>query len=157
MLEPMRLFLLLVGGFPELVTRVLGAPTDDLAKELEVHVLESQRVLRSDALERAVYKDIPQAAGVDNPMMLGAALVRARRSGDRRPFTDRHRPTAGHPAAHVRPVPEALACSPSTPSCLQSVPKPIRPCSPASACPAESTAPPDELVGFVYVVRESGA
>ena len=74
MLEPMRLFLLLVGGFPELVTRILGAPTDDLAKELEVHVLESQRVLRSDAVERAIYKDIPQAAGVDNPMMLERLL-----------------------------------------------------------------------------------
>ena len=74
MLEPMRVFLLLVGGFPELVTRVFGAPTDNLGQELEVHVLESQRVLRSGAVERAVYKDIPQAAGVDNPMMLERLL-----------------------------------------------------------------------------------
>ena len=74
MLEPVRLFLLLVGGFPELVTRVLGAPTSDPAQELEVHVLESQRVLRSDAVERAIYKDIPQAAGVDNPLLLERLL-----------------------------------------------------------------------------------
>ena len=38
------------------------------------HVLESQRVLRSDAVERAVYKDIPQSAGVGNPMMLERLL-----------------------------------------------------------------------------------
>ena len=74
MLESMRVFLLLVGGFPELVTRILGAPTDNLGKELEIHVLESQRVLRSDAVERALYKDIPQAAGIDNPLLLERLL-----------------------------------------------------------------------------------
>ena len=74
MLEPMRIFLLLVGGFPELVTRILRPTKDDPAQELEVHVLESQGMLRSDAVERAVYKDIPQAAGIDNPLLLERLL-----------------------------------------------------------------------------------
>ena len=68
-LEAARTFLLLVGGFPELLMPVTET-TGDIAN----HVLESQRVLRSDAVERAVYKDIPQAAGVDNPMMLERLL-----------------------------------------------------------------------------------
>ncbi|MYI18901.1 MAG: ATP-binding protein [Acidimicrobiia bacterium] len=72
-LQGLRTYLLLVGGFAELLVRpVMPVPLsgDDLANQ----VLESQRVLRSDAVERAVYKDIPQAAGVDNPMMLERLL-----------------------------------------------------------------------------------
>ncbi|MGQ0848269.1 MAG: hypothetical protein ACT4OP_04005 [Actinomycetota bacterium] len=37
-------------------------------------VLESQRVLRSDAIERAIYKDIPQSYNIDNPMFLDRLL-----------------------------------------------------------------------------------
>lgn len=63
-----RLFML-VGGFPEL----LGAASRELGDESS-RLLESQQVLRSDAVERTVYKDIPQSFGVDNPMMLERLL-----------------------------------------------------------------------------------
>ena len=43
---------------------------DDEASAL----LQSQRILRNDAIERAIYKDIPQAFGVDNPMLLERML-----------------------------------------------------------------------------------
>jgi predicted AAA+ superfamily ATPase len=61
---------MLVGGFPELLTAVRDRPDDDESSRL----LESQQVLRNDAVERAVYKDIPQSFGVDNPMMLERLL-----------------------------------------------------------------------------------
>lgn len=64
-----RLFML-VGGFPELLTAARDRPDDDEPSRL----LESQQVLRSDAVERAIYKDIPQSFGVDNPMMLERLL-----------------------------------------------------------------------------------
>jgi predicted AAA+ superfamily ATPase len=64
-----RLFML-VGGFPELLTSITTRPDDDESSRL----LESQQVLRNDAVERAVYKDIPQSFGVDNPMMLERLL-----------------------------------------------------------------------------------
>lgn len=64
-----RLFML-VGGFPELLTAARDHPEDDESSRL----LESQQVLRSDAVERAIYKDIPQSFGVDNPMMLERLL-----------------------------------------------------------------------------------
>lgn len=63
-----RLFML-VGGFPELLTSITGRSNDESSK-----LLESQQVLRNDAVERAVYKDIPQSFGVDNPMMLERLL-----------------------------------------------------------------------------------
>lgn len=63
-----RLFML-VGGFPELLTAA-DRPDEDEPNRL----LESQQVLRNDAVERAVYKDIPQSFGVDNPMMLERLL-----------------------------------------------------------------------------------
>ena len=70
-----RTFLLLVGGFPELLMGTITKESDERTGEKVVnHVLESQRVLRSDAVERAVYKDIPQSAGVGNPMMLERLL-----------------------------------------------------------------------------------
>ena len=37
-------------------------------------LLQSQRTLRNDAVERAIYKDIPQAFGVDNPLVLERML-----------------------------------------------------------------------------------
>ena len=73
-LEGLRTVLMFEGGFPELLFRPIEASSKDSAENLEHHVLESQRVLRSDAVERAVYKDIPQAAGVDSPMMLERLL-----------------------------------------------------------------------------------
>ena len=64
-----RLFML-VGGFPELLTLARDRPGDDEPSRL----LESQQVLRADAVERAIYKDIPQSFGVDNPVMLERLL-----------------------------------------------------------------------------------
>lgn len=64
-----RLFML-VGGFPELLTAARDRPDEDEASRL----LESQQVLRADAVERAIYKDIPHSFGVDNPMMLERLL-----------------------------------------------------------------------------------
>lgn len=69
-LEGLRTYLSFVGGFPELLVGPIQAPSDPDAKDLRHHILESQRILRSDAVERAVYKDIPQTTNVDNPMML---------------------------------------------------------------------------------------
>ena len=57
---------LLTGGFPELLLSP-GTPTD---LTQPARLLESQRVLYGDAVERAIYKDIPQAFGVDNPALL---------------------------------------------------------------------------------------
>ena len=61
---------MLVGGFPELLV------TDHRRGHIEEQdrVLDSQQILRSDAVERAIYKDIPQSFGVDNPIMLERLL-----------------------------------------------------------------------------------
>jgi len=59
--------LLLIGGFPELLT---AAPRPDEVSEL----LRSQRVLRSDAVERTIYKDIPQAFSIGEPPKLERLL-----------------------------------------------------------------------------------
>lgn len=58
---------LLLGGFPELL---IGAGEQDDPARL----LRSQQVLRSDSVERAIYKDIPQSFGVDSPMALERLL-----------------------------------------------------------------------------------
>ena len=60
----------LTGGFPELLIADKARPDLDDASRL----LQSQRILRNDAVERAVYKDIPQAFSVNNPMMLERLL-----------------------------------------------------------------------------------
>lgn len=60
---------LLTGGFPELLVPQSATP-DPGELTLPQRLLESQRVLRSDAVERAIYQDIPQAFGVDNPALL---------------------------------------------------------------------------------------
>lgn len=57
------------GGFPELLVSLQSAP-DDLPNRL----LESQRTLRNDAIERAIYKDIPQAFNIDHPQTLERLL-----------------------------------------------------------------------------------
>lgn len=67
----LRRSFMLVGGFPELLlTERLGAPGRDDGARL----LASQQLLRADAVERAVYKDIPQSYGVDSPMRLERLL-----------------------------------------------------------------------------------
>jgi uncharacterized protein len=70
-LEPLRRAarrLMLVGGFPELLDE-LGDDLDEASA-----ALESQRTLRSDAVERAIYKDIPQSFGIESPLMLERVL-----------------------------------------------------------------------------------
>lgn len=69
-LGALRRQFMLVGGFPELLTAARDRPDTDESNRL----LESQQVLRNDAVERAIYKDIPQSFGVDNPMMLERLL-----------------------------------------------------------------------------------
>jgi predicted AAA+ superfamily ATPase len=66
--EQRRRFLL-TGGFPEL----LLAGEAQAADEASV-LLQSQRTLRNDSIERAIYKDIPQAFGVENPLLLERTL-----------------------------------------------------------------------------------
>jgi uncharacterized protein len=61
---------LLTGGFPELLIADKARPDLDDASRM----LQSQRILRNDAVERAVYKDIPQAFDVKNPIMLERLL-----------------------------------------------------------------------------------
>lgn len=68
-LEDRRRRFLLTGGFPELLIANLAQQV----REGDA-LLQSQRTLRSDAVERAIYKDIPQAFGVENPMMLERLL-----------------------------------------------------------------------------------
>ena len=72
-LERWRLVFLFTGGFPELLARH-GPGSASNHKNLAESLLESQRTLRSDAVERAVYKDIPQSYGVDDPMLLERLL-----------------------------------------------------------------------------------
>jgi predicted AAA+ superfamily ATPase len=55
------------GGFPELLLNS-GAADD------RTELLRSQQILRSDAVERAIYKDIPQSFGVDSPLTLERLL-----------------------------------------------------------------------------------
>lgn len=60
----------LMGGFPEL----LALDRDPIERDPTSLLLRSQEQLRSDAVERAVYKDIPQSFGIDNPMVLERLL-----------------------------------------------------------------------------------
>lgn len=60
---------MLTGGFPELLIRARDTQEDE-----ESSLLLSQRTLRTDAVERAIYKDIPQAFGVDHPLLLERLL-----------------------------------------------------------------------------------
>lgn len=59
--------LMITGGFPELVTTLGEADERTL-------VFRSQQVLRDDAIERAIYKDIPQTYQVRDPMQLERLL-----------------------------------------------------------------------------------
>jgi uncharacterized protein len=60
---------LLTGGFPELLI-----PDEAAMRDEDSLLLQSQRILRNDAIERALYKDIPQAFGVDNPLVMERLL-----------------------------------------------------------------------------------
>lgn len=66
----LRRVFILTGGFPELLVNLVPNTESDE----EFALLQSQRILRNDAVERAVYKDIPQAFGIDNPMVLERVL-----------------------------------------------------------------------------------
>ncbi len=68
-LPHLRRALLLTGGFPELLAPAAADDEDEGST-----LLRSQRTLRSDAVERAIYKDIPQAFGIDSPMLLERLL-----------------------------------------------------------------------------------
>jgi predicted AAA+ superfamily ATPase len=60
---------MLAGGFPELLLLA-----DEKSEHDQAALLRLQGILRSDAVERAIYKDIPQAYSVDNPMLLERVL-----------------------------------------------------------------------------------
>ena len=66
--------LMLTGGFPELLGFATEGSDEGHAYSEGDLSLISQQVLRPDAVERAVYKDIPQSFGVGNPMMLERLL-----------------------------------------------------------------------------------
>ena len=94
--EAQRLRLLSIGGFPELLsyyeyvffrTKLYRkwmklSHTPDLKDQLKKHVrqtikdlqrssfLKAQQTLRSDAIERAIYKDLTQSYNIDNPIAL---------------------------------------------------------------------------------------
>lgn len=60
---------LLTGGFPELLLAAREKDTEE-----ESLLLNSQRTLRADAIERAIYKDIPLAVEVRSPALLERML-----------------------------------------------------------------------------------
>ncbi|WP_419551969.1 ATP-binding protein [Candidatus Poriferisodalis sp.] len=72
--------LMLVGGFPELLlhaAQVRLPKGQGLAADNPPFIdalVAAQLSLREDSVERAVYKDIPQAFQIDNPMMLERLL-----------------------------------------------------------------------------------
>ena len=68
-LSDLRRRFLLTGGFPELLIAARDSQDDEASL-----LLESQRTLRSDAVERAIYKDLPQAFAIDNPMLMERLL-----------------------------------------------------------------------------------
>lgn len=72
-LDLLRRRLFLAGGFPELIKLYLSEPDHDDEAEVRLMLL-SQSQLRQDAVERTLYKDIPQSFGVENPMMLERLL-----------------------------------------------------------------------------------
>jgi predicted AAA+ superfamily ATPase len=59
---------LLIGGFPGLVAR------GEQRLDPEQRFLRAQEVLRRDAIEGALYRDIPQSCGVDDPALLEKLL-----------------------------------------------------------------------------------
>lgn len=73
--ERARQRLLLVGGFPELLLTARHGSAGTPEGEAEAsQLLRSQQTLRDDAVERAIYKDIPQTYDVRNPALLERLL-----------------------------------------------------------------------------------
>ena len=72
-LARLRRLFSLIGGFPELLLSQEAHLEGDAPDHL-TPLLRSQRVLRSGAVERAIYKDIPQAFGVSDPFLLERML-----------------------------------------------------------------------------------
>ncbi len=62
-----RIELMFVGGFPEILLDSRDGTQEDIT-------LNSQNVLRSDAVERAIYKDIPQSFKIESPLNLEKLL-----------------------------------------------------------------------------------
>lgn len=66
---------MLMGGFPELLLRGRQRELSDVSTDDDASLLiESQRTLGADAVQRAIYMDIPQVFGIDNPMVLERLL-----------------------------------------------------------------------------------
>lgn len=73
---------LLTGGFPELIVAAQTSGRDGHLSKLlfpdavidAVDVFRSQRVLRDDAIQKAIYQDIPQVFGVQSPVKLERLL-----------------------------------------------------------------------------------
>jgi uncharacterized protein len=68
-LDAHRRRFLLTGGFPELLMASGAADRDE-----QTAFLASQQRLKLDAVERTIYKDIPQSAGVQSPEQLERLL-----------------------------------------------------------------------------------
>lgn len=68
-LSALRRRFLLTGGFPELLISERIQSKDE-----GTALLQSQRTLRADAVERALYKDIPQAFTMGDPLLLERLL-----------------------------------------------------------------------------------
>jgi len=149
-----RLFML-VGGFPELLTAARDRPDEDEPDRL----LESQQVLRADAVERAIYKDIPQSFGVDNPMMLErllyvlAAQITGLLSpsnicsdlGLSQPTFDRYLSTPGEPRggnAAFAGAPHRSPLAPLARRRARSRPRPVRAPSPSTSSSRSSALKP---------------
>ncbi|MFN0195274.1 MAG: ATP-binding protein [Planctomycetaceae bacterium] len=66
---PARETFMLTGGFPELLIHTKDSHEDKVSV-----FIRSQQILRDDAVIRAIYKDIPQAVGVEQPMLLERLL-----------------------------------------------------------------------------------
>lgn len=71
-LERRRTQFAVAGGFPELLV-AMTTPEGETISE-ETLVLRSQDILRRDAIERAIYKDIPQAFNIAQPETLERLL-----------------------------------------------------------------------------------
>ena len=73
-LEQIRQRFMLAGGFPELLIPWNSQQELEEGSNTAELMLRSQHTLRRDAIERTIYKDIPQSFGVNNPMDLERLL-----------------------------------------------------------------------------------
>ena len=75
--ENKRKLLISLGGFPEFLAgkkREEDEIKDSQLIRKDNYFHKSQQVLRSDAIERAIYKDIPQSYRIDSPLTLERLL-----------------------------------------------------------------------------------